>query len=121
MRLFIALLAVASLAFGFENVDAKRCAQLMQRDDVVILDVRTPQEFKEEHIPGANLVPVQVFSYLFLGGKGLKGKTVLVYCHSGNRSVTASRWLDAWGLKRVYNLRGGILEWKAANLPLVKE
>ncbi len=118
-KLFLlALLAVGLLAF--ENVDAKRFAELAKEKDVVILDVRTPGEFKEGHIPGANLVPVQVFKYLYLGGKGLQDKKVLVYCRSGNRSVTASRWLDMWGAKEVYNLKGGILEWRAANLPLVK-
>ncbi len=116
--LLIGLLAVGLLAF--ENVDAKRFAELAKEQNVVILDVRTPGEFREGHIPGANLVPVQVFQYLYLGGKGLKDKKVLVYCHSGNRSVTASRWLDMWGVKEVYNLKGGILEWKAANLPLDK-
>lgn len=116
--LFLAAFAVALLAF--ENVDAKKFQSLMQEKDVVILDVRTPGEFASGHIEGANLIPVQVFQYLKLGGRGIKDKKVLVYCRSGNRSVTASRWLESWGVKRVYNLRGGILEWQVARLPLVR-
>lgn len=116
--LFTTLLAVIS--FAYENIDAKKFAKLMQEKDVVILDVRTPAEFMEGHIKGANLVPIQLFKYLYLGGKGIKNKKVLVYCRSGNRSVTASKALEEWGAKKVYNLKSGILEWKAAGLPLVK-
>ncbi len=116
----IAVFWVLTLSlFAFENVDAKTFYNLMQEKDVVILDVRTPQEFVQGHIEGANLIPVQVFQYLKLGGKGIKDKKVLVYCRSGNRSVTASRWLESWGVKGVYNLKGGIIEWQAARLPLV--
>ncbi len=120
MKKILIFIVAVSFGFAFENVDAATFAKLLRQKDVVLLDVRTPQEYKEGHIQGANLIPVQVFRYLKLGGKGIKDKKILVYCHSGNRSVTASKWLDAWGIKKVYNLRGGILEWKAANLPLTK-
>ncbi len=106
--------------FAYEDVDAKSFAKLLKQKDVVVLDVRTPSEFMEGHIEGANLIPVQVFQYMKLGGKGIKDKKVLVYCRSGNRSVTASKWLESWGVKKVYNLKQGILEWKAAGLPLVR-
>ena len=120
MRKLLVLVLLCATLLAFENVNAKKFAELAKEKDVVILDVRTPGEFKEGHIPQANLMPVQVFQYLYLGGKGIKDKKVLVYCRSGNRSVTASRWLDMWGVKEVYNLKGGILEWRAANLPLAK-
>jgi rhodanese-related sulfurtransferase len=106
--------------FAFENVDAKRFNELLKEKDTVLLDVRTPAEYKQGYIKGANLIPIQLFEYLFLGGVGFQDKKVLVYCRSGNRSVTASKMLEAWGVKRVYNLKGGILEWKGANLPLVR-
>ncbi len=111
---------LALTTFAFENVDAKTFAKLLQEKDVIIFDVRTPGEYMEGHIEGANLVPIQLFKYLYLGGKGLKDKKVLVYCRSGNRSVTASKALEQWGAKKIYNLKSGILEWKAAGLPLVK-
>ena len=106
-------------AFAYTDVSAEEFAKLMKEKDVVVLDVRTPDEyFKDGHIKGANLIPVQLFQYIFLGGKGFKGKKVLVYCRSGNRSVTASKMLEQMGLKHVYNLKGGILEWKAKNFPV---
>ncbi|SMC09357.1 rhodanese-like domain-containing protein [Nitratiruptor tergarcus] len=120
MRTFLFLCAMIVSSFAFENVNSKEFANLLRQKDVVLFDVRTPQEFQEGHILGANLVPVQVFQYLKLGGLGIKNKKILVYCRSGNRSVTASRWFESWGAKKVYNLRGGILEWKAAGFPLQK-
>ena len=106
-------------AFAYTDVSAEEFAKLLKEKDVVLLDVRTPQEYyKDGHIKGANLIPVQLFKYVFLGGKGIKGKKVLVYCRSGNRSAAASKMLEQMGLKHVYNLKGGILEWKAKHLPV---
>ena len=120
MRLWLIWMTAFSFLFAYKNVDAKEFAKLLKQKDVFLLDVRTPQEFTQGHIPGANLIPVQVFQYLKLGGRGIKDKKVLVYCRSGNRSVTASKWLESWGIKEVYNLKKGILEWKALALPLAR-
>ncbi|WP_457640097.1 rhodanese-like domain-containing protein [Persephonella sp.] len=104
------LLAVKT--FAFTDVSAEEFKKLMKEKDVIILDVRTPDEYaKDGHIKGANLIPVQVFQYIYLAG--LRGKKVLVYCRSGNRSVSASQMLEKMGIKNVYNLKGGIIEWKS--------
>ncbi|ACO04564.1 MULTISPECIES: rhodanese-like domain-containing protein [Persephonella] len=106
-----------NISTAFENVSAEKFRELMKRKDVIILDVRTPQEYeKDGHIKGANLLPVQLFQYIYLAG--LRDKDVLVYCRSGNRSVTASKMLEQMGLKKVYNLKGGIKEWKSKGFPV---
>ena len=120
MRALIAIVLLFVGAFAFENVDAKTFAKLMGEKDVVVLDVRTPSEYMQGHIQGSNLVPLQLFKYIYLAGKGVGEKKILVYCRSGNRSVEASKILESWGAKRVYNLKGGILEWRQKGLPLVK-
>ncbi len=112
-------LFVSKISFAYHDVSAEEFSKLMKGKDVLILDVRTPQEYeKDGHIKGANLIPVQLFKYIFLAGKGIKDKKVLVYCRSGNRSVTASKLLEKWGVKNVYNLKGGIKEWKSKKLPV---
>ncbi len=122
-KVLFSLLGVISLmsySFAYQDVSAEEFAKLMKEDDVVILDVRTPEEYsKDGHIKDSNLIPVQLFRYIFLAGKGIKDKKILVYCRSGNRSVTASKMLESWGAKHVYNLKGGIKEWKAKKLPVV--
>ncbi|MRI83585.1 MAG: rhodanese-like domain-containing protein [Nitratiruptor sp.] len=120
MRGVVLSLLLALGGWAFDNVDAKGFAKLLKGKDVLLLDVRTPAEFTQGHIEGANLIPIQLFRYLFLGGKGIKDRTILVYCRSGNRSVHAAQELERWGVKRIYNLRGGIVEWQGAGLPLVK-
>ena len=117
----IAVLFVFMLLFNqgiaFTDVSAEEFKKLMKGNNVIILDVRTPEEYeKDGHIKGANLIPVQLFKYIYL--PGLRDKTVLVYCRSGNRSVSASRMLEQMGIKKVYNLKGGILEWKSKKLPV---
>jgi len=110
-----ATLVLSISTFAYEDVDAKKFREILKKNkDVILLDVRSPDEFAEGHIKDANLVPLQLFNYIFLGGKGIKDKTILVYCRSGNRSRNAAKILDSWGIKKVYNLKGGILEWLRA-------
>jgi len=118
----LGLLAYSLTSFAYENVGPKEFKKLMKGKDVVLLDVRTPDEYyKEGHIEDANLIPVQLFRHINLGGKGIKDKTVLVYCRSGRRSALAAEILEQWGVKKVYNLSGGILSWKRAGYKVVKE
>ncbi len=113
------MLFVVKAGFSYENVDAKTFAKLLKNPNVFLLDVRTPKEFTEDgHIKGANLIPVQLFKYIYL--EGLRDKPVLVYCRSGNRSAIAAKMLEEMGVKKVYNLEGGILAWKVAGLPVEK-
>jgi rhodanese-related sulfurtransferase len=119
MKKFLLMLAVllAGKVFAYTDLSAEEFKKLMKEKDVVILDVRTPEEYdKDGHIKGANLIPVQVFRYIYL--PGLRDKKVLVYCRSGNRSVVASKILEQMGVKKVFNLKGGILEWKSKKFPV---
>lgn len=92
--------------------------QMMDNEDVVILDVRTPREFKKGHIKGA--VNYDIHSRKF--DKHIstidKNKPVLIYCKSGVRSADAARRLGNMGFDVVYDLQGGILAWEHAGFPL---
>ncbi len=115
----ILFLVFFKVSLAYQDVSAEEFAKLMKEKDIFILDVRTPQEYeKDGHIKNSNLIPIQLFKYLYLGGKGIKDKKVLVYCRSGNRSVVASKMLEQWGVKDVFNLKGGIKEWKSKNFPV---
>ena len=76
--------------------------------DVYVLDVRTPPEFQQGHIPGAKLMPLAEL------GRRLheipKEQTVVTVCHSGSRSRMAASWLQKAGYE-VKNLAGGMLRW----------
>ncbi|MCL2565268.1 MAG: DUF1294 domain-containing protein [Defluviitaleaceae bacterium] len=79
-------------------------------EDVVILDVRTAEEFADGHIAGAVLLPSNVIE----AGAGEvipdRGQTILVYCRSGARSAAAARILIEMGYTAVYDF-GGIMDW----------
>jgi hydroxyacylglutathione hydrolase len=86
--------------------------------DFQLLDVRTPHEWDEGHLPGAR--------YLFLGELSEKlrdlnpDRPVVVYCASGYRSSLAASLLQANGFSNVRNVPGGYGVWSAAGLPVVK-
>ncbi len=94
-------------------------ALLAKKDSLglLLLDVRTPEEFMQGHIPGAKLIPVQVLEQEIKQIEAYKDKPVIVYCRSGNRSRTASRILAKHGFKIIYDMDGGIRQWKG---PIVR-
>jgi rhodanese-related sulfurtransferase len=94
------------------SVSPREAATLLQdRDDVAILDVRTPQEYEQlGHVPGAWLLPVD----LIASAPAVlpdDGRPVLVYCEHGVRSAAAARWLDAAGVPNVIDMTGGMSRW----------
>ena len=75
----------------------------------VLLDVRQPHEYEEDHIPGAQLIPLPVLSERY---RELDpGKPVLAYCAIGGRSRAAAEFLSGRGFHQVYSLKGGINAW----------
>lgn len=87
----------------------------------IILDVRTPGEYKEEHLAGARQLDFLNTSVFDAGIKLLdKSHTYYVYCRSGKRSHNACIKMKKHGLK-VFDMEGGILNWKKLGMPTTKE
>ena len=85
-------------------------AMMEEETDYIILDVRTPEEFAEKHIPGAINVPNETIGDDEITELPDKEQLILVYCRSGNRSKQASEKLAALGYTNVYEF-GGINDW----------
>ena len=85
-----------------------------------IIDVRTPEEFDGGYIEGA--INIDYYSEDFrVQLEALdKDKSYLVYCHSGRRSAGARDVMAELGFREVYNMSGGITEWEAQGLPVVR-
>ena len=86
--------------------------------DLVVLDIRTPEEFAGGHLSGA--INIDYYADDFeaqLGELDLEVPYVM-YCNSGNRSGNALPVMDSLGFSEVYELDGGIQAWYAANLPI---
>jgi rhodanese-related sulfurtransferase len=87
---------------------------------VVVLDVRTPEEYQAGHLRNAVLMPVKTVEATAAAVLKDKSQPVLVYCHSGSRSAVAAKILKAKGYTAVSDMTGGIVAWSAAGLPVVK-
>ena len=100
---------------GFKNADVQEFEKITAEQSVVILDVRTPQEFLGGHIKNAVNIDVKADSFKDEALRQLsdKNQTVAVYCRSGRRSVTAANILSSEGYKNIVNLKGGILSWQS--------
>ena len=113
-----------SLAEGksnFENTDVQGFAELIADTNVVVLDVRTAAEFAEGHIQGAVLIDQGQSDFVEKAKATLPtDKTIAIYCRSGRRSANAAGRLADVGYKCV-NLKGGIMAWQGANMPVTKE
>lgn len=87
----------------------------------IILDVRTPEEYKEEHLAGAQQLDFLNSEAFDAGIKQLDNThTYYVYCRSGKRSHNACMKMQKQGLK-VFDMEGGILNWKKLGMPTTKE
>ena len=88
--------------------------------DFVIIDVRTPDEFAGEHIENATNINFYSEAFQDMLNNLDKNKTYLVYCRSGGRSGNALNIMAELNFREVYNILGGVNQWKREGLPTVK-
>ena len=95
----------------YRQIDMDTAIALMGSETgYVILDVRTPEEFAEKHIPNAINIPNETIGREEIPELPDKNQMILVYCRSGNRSKQASEKLAALGYTNVLEF-GGIIQW----------
>ena len=96
---------------GYTQVSSEKAAQLMEDyDDEIVLDVRTPEEYAQAHIPDAINVPNEEIGEDAVAQLPDKDQIILVYCRSGNRSKEAAQKLADQGYTNVIEF-GGINDW----------
>ena len=91
--------------------------KIFNSSDLLVLDVRTNDEFEEGHIRGAYLIPHTVIMNRQDELPDNKSQPILVYCRSGSRSVTASNTLVTLSYTQIYNMAQGFNAWKDAGFP----
>ena len=120
--LFLMLAAATALWMGCKStsemgntvVKSQRFEKFMHQSGTVVLDVRTPKEYSEGHLPNAMLLDYNggAFDSAYLQLD--KSKTYLVYCRSGKRSDKAATKMKEAGFNHVIQLKDGIQGWKGA-------
>jgi rhodanese-related sulfurtransferase len=97
---------IAAAAYGL--VDAARAAELAA-SGITVLDVRTPEEFAEGHIDGAELIDFYEPTFAERIAQLDRSREYLVYCRSGNRSGQTVELMEELGFGRLWELDGGVL------------
>jgi rhodanese-related sulfurtransferase len=97
---------------NYSQISMEEAVKMMENEtDYIILDVRTPEEYAEKHIPNAINVPNETIGSEEIAELPRKDQMILVYCRSGNRSKQAAEKMVALGYSNVYEF-GGINDWK---------
>jgi len=97
-----------------ETWTAQEAADAFARDEIVLIDVRTPQEYSFERIEGALLAPMQAFQPTHMPGQ--TDKRIVFHCGSGARSKKVAEKYLAADHDRVAHMEGGFGAWKEAGL-----
>ncbi len=102
------------------NVDPFQAAGMIERGaDLVILDVRTPEEFAGGKLEGAVNIDFYAPDFRAQLNRLDRDAHYLIYCRSGNRSGRAMPVFEELGFRRVDNLQGGIVAWYGEGFPVV--
>lgn len=94
---------------------------LLNNEETLIIDVREPSEFASGHIVNAQNIMFAKLDDQLANLEDHKNKPVIVTCQQGTRSAAACKKLVKAGFTQVHDLRGGILAWEDAKLPLTKK
>jgi len=104
-------LLVETNAQSVQNVDAFKFKQLIAVEDVILLDVRTPEEYLRGHIQGSTSINIADPEFSTKVSLLQKDKTIFIYCLSGSRSSVAASYLSRMGFKKIFNLQRGLMDW----------
>lgn len=99
------------------ELSPQEVSTMMSRKACLLIDVREPGEYEAERIPNALLFPLSQFDAAALPFDG--ERRVILHCGAGKRSEMAAKLAHAAGVREVTHMRGGVMAWKAAGLPMI--
>lgn len=128
-ELFLALVIIIALLFasnlqsalsGVAQIGPADAINMINHEKAVVIDVREDKEFVEGHIINSIHIPLGNVQQRIDELKAHSQKPIIVSCRSGARSNAACSMLRKNGFENVFNLKGGIMAWQNASLPLNK-
>lgn len=126
VTLFIAILTVliwnlfGHAISGIEQIPPAELTRLMNRENAVVVDFRSQEEFEKGHILNARNIPEAELQSRQKELEKFKSSPIVACCSSGASSPKTARSLKALGYERIYILKGGIQAWQSSNLPLTR-
>jgi len=103
------------------SVDPMAATEMINHQQAVVVDVRPSADFHKGHIINAINIPSNGFTNQIGTLSKHKDKPIIVSCRSGAQSTSACHQLRNAGFEQVYNLKGGLLAWQSANLPVSRK
>jgi rhodanese-related sulfurtransferase len=105
------------LTRGFQEISPIEAVKLINHEEALLLDVREDAELSQGRIARAKHIPLSVLKQRVEELNKYRGKPVITFCRSGNRSIEASTLLKKNEFEKVFHMKGGLIEWENANLP----
>lgn len=106
---------------GGKAVTPQQLSDMVNREDALVLDIRDSGEFRQGHIVNSLNIPLKDIDNRISELGTHKEKPVIVVCKIGQSATGITKQLKTNGFTSVYKLGGGLSEWTASNLPLVKQ
>ena len=97
---------------ALQEIAMEEAQEIWRSKAAIVIDVRTPAEYKQGHVPGAILIPLNELANR--QSEVPKDKKVLLICRSGSRSAQANAMLQRQGFTNTYSVKGGMLDWREA-------
>lgn len=104
-----------------KDLNVEEFSKKLQESNTLLLDVRTPEEYKEAHLKNSSLIDFYNPDFKSEIAKLDKSKTYLIYCRSGRRSAEAMEIMESLGFNLLFNMLGGILEWQEQGKPVERK
>ena len=105
--------------YNIEEIDVITLSQWLQQGEAIsLVDVRSPAEMRRGMIENSEALPMHLVPLRPPEPKS--GEKLVIYCRSGARSAQVCAFLAQRGITDIYNLRGGVIAWQSAGLPLVR-
>lgn len=111
---------VAEAKKGIAEVTAQQAKAMIDKGGYLVVDVREPEEYAAERIPGAVSIPRGLLEFTIESKAKDRAAPIIVYCKKDGRGALATQSLQAMGYTKVVNVTGGIVAWMAASLPVEK-
>lgn len=118
---FMVAILILESRRGGAKISAQGAVNLINKDEAVVVDIRDRKEFGEGRITGSINIPLNSLKSRMNELNKFKDKQIIVADKMGQHSAMAVKQLNAEGFSNVSRLNGGIADWKASNLPLVKK
>ena len=112
---------VKSATAAYKEINVNQLTHLMNRENGVVVDIRSKDEFKQGHITDAlHILPSDIKAGNFGSLENRKSDPIIVVCKSGQTAQESANLLAKAGFENVNLLKNGLIAWSEANMPLVK-